>query len=202
MWLQTLQDIPLGITDANALERSGRREAASQRLRRHVMSVRIIANGAGKRQQIITKSMNQTSNLSLANRKQLTDLLADKYEGLRYKAKQRYNQQAEILRRQFINEYAKKEEAGTLLKDITTLQAQLDSKQALLRVKGLEVRAGAFQLHSDAPDSVDELLDKQVEEKIGTRGDIDTRFDDAQVRMMTIGTLEEARKLIETLMNV
>ena len=146
--------------------------------------------------------MNTQSNLSLANRKQLADIVGDNYNGLRSKAKHQYSERAEMLRNQFVSEYAKKEGAAAMLKEISTLQAQLDAKQTLLRAKGLCVLRGEFRLHDDAPDSVEELINKQVEEKIGTRGDIDKRFDSAQVKLLTIGTLEDARTLIESLVTV
>lgn len=119
---------------------------------------------------------------------------------LRQRAKNAYSERHQIVRQHFIDEYAKEQKVGPLLAEIDELKAKLDARETILASKGLEIDDGKFDTNYRTPDSVTELIEKNVRGQIGTVGNIDKRFDDAQVALMTIGTLDEARQLIESLL--
>jgi hypothetical protein len=140
------------------------------------------------------------SQLSLANRKQLTDLLKSGYGGtLRQKAKDKYSEKYSHLERAFLDTYAEQKGAKKLLAQILTMESELLSLQQILNTSGFEVRRGILALADNAPDSLKEAIESDIAKSIGTRGDIDDKFDAAQITMMTIGSLEEAQKLLKSL---
>lgn len=146
--------------------------------------------------EVTTKS----ANLSLANRKQLADMLGSGTNSLRQRAKSAYANRHRIVRQHCIDEYAKEQKVGPLLAEIEEIKAKLDARETVLAAKGLEIDDGKFDTNYRTPDSVKEFIENGVHAKIGTEGDIDKRFDEAQVKLMTIGTLDEARELIESLL--
>jgi hypothetical protein len=141
------------------------------------------------------------SNLSLANRKQLADMLNDRYDGLRYKAKQKFKQKASELRKALIDEYAEKKGASAVVRQIDAANKKLQELNLELKQLGFEVCYGSLRLFDENSNPLDDAIDKRVEKDLGCLADIDARFDSAQLAMMTVPTLEEARKLFESVAN-
>lgn len=189
----------MGITVATAW-RSGKCEAARTNVRRSRAGKCATAAAAGERQRTINKTMKTETNLSLANRKQLADMLSSKDGSLRKRALQSHSDKQDLLKVQAIEEYARKEGIAEMLAEITDLEARLETQRALVNSKGLRVEDGRFDTYYGTPTSVANIIAAQIDAKIGSRADIERLFDDAQVKLMTIGTLDEARALIESLL--
>ena len=159
----------------------------------------IIVAEAGDGKQLITKNMN-TSNLSLASRKSLADMLSDRYDGIRYKAKRKWGEKADLLRNSVLEEFAEKKGATTVLR-------QIEAGSKKLQDLKLELQQLGFELHGDrlrtcgSFNALDKLVEQRVEKEIGSCADIDARFESAQIAMMTVPTLEDARKLFESVVN-
>lgn len=149
----------------------------------------------------LTKSMNN-SNLSLANRKQLADMLNDRYDGIRYRAKQQWKEKARELRHALIEEYAEKKGASAVVRQIEAANKKLQELSLELKQLGFEVDRGSLGLFDERSNPLDDIIDKRVEKDLGSLADIDARFESAQLAMMTVPTLEDARKLLESVANV
>src|ERR1039457_6852455 len=92
---------------------------------------------AGKSQNN-NKTMNTNPQLSLANRKELADMLADKYESLRSKAKSKFHDRRYALREWFIREYAEKNGAMKLIAQIEASRAKNQELEDELSTLGFE----------------------------------------------------------------
>jgi hypothetical protein len=143
-----------------------------------------------------------TSQFSLANRKQLADVLSDKYEGLRYKAKQKFDQKAKTLRRSIIEEFAEKRGAQAVVRQIEAGQKKLRELSVELENLGFDLTYGDLRLHDQRSNPLDDIIDKRVEKEIGSNADIDARFDSAQLAMMTVASLEDADKLLKSVSSI
>jgi hypothetical protein len=161
----------------------------------------VIVADVGGRSTLTTKSMNNQQ-FSLANRKQLADILSDKYDGLRYKAKQRFRQKVDTLRAALINEYAEKKGATKIAGQIEVEQAKLKDLNASLSELGFELYHGNLSLHSRSSNPLDDIINKRIEKDLGDTDAIDARFDSAQVAMMTVATLEDAQKLLKSVTEI
>lgn len=139
-----------------------------------------------------------TSPFSLANRKQLADLLKDSYEGLRHKTKQKWNTKAEGLRKSMIEEYAEKKGALPLLRQIEANHKKIEELELEIQQLGFEWSCRRLGLHGGSSNPLDDIIDARIEKEIGSRDAIDARFDSAQIAMMTIATLEDADKLLKS----
>jgi hypothetical protein len=159
----------------------------------------IIVAEAGDGKQSTTKSMN-TSNLSLASRKSLADMLNDRYDGFRYTAKRKWGEKADLLRKSVLEDFAEKKGATTVLR-------QIEAGSKKLQDLKLELQQLGFELYGDrlrtcgSSNGLDKLVEQRVEKEIGSCADIDARFESAQIAMMTVPTLEDARKLFESVVN-
>ena len=158
--------------------------------------------GVGIRQTLTTKNMSDTSQFSLANRKHLADVLADRYDGLRRKAKDRFREKAEELRGTLLKEHAEKKGANPTLKQIDVAERKINELTAELKQLGfyLDVNDG-LRLYGDA-NPLDKIIDAEIKKTIGTERDIDARFDSAQVAMMTVATLQDAHALLESVQKI
>lgn len=161
------------------------------------MNIRsIIVAVAGERPNQ-NKIMN-TNQFSLANRKQLADMLGDKYDGLRYRMKQKFRARWQSLRDSFVLEYAEKKGAGKLLSQINGAKAKIEELEAELCALGFDLDTGGLALRDSNSNPLDKLIDDRIEKEIGTEDAIDARFDSAQIAMMTVATLEDADKLLKS----
>lgn len=159
--------------------------------------------GAGGRQTLTTKTMSNTSQLSLANRKQLADLLADKYDSLRSTIKHKWDDKHDSLYETYLREHAEKKGVLPILKQVDDAQRKWNQLTLELKQLGFELRDdGSLRLsHSDA-DPIDKVIEAKIQKEIGTRRDIDARFDSAHLAMMTVETLQDAQKLLKSVQEV
>ncbi|MGB8006430.1 MAG: hypothetical protein WCF48_04820 [Terriglobales bacterium] len=155
----------------------------------------------GEGQTLTTKTMNNPQ-FSLANRKQLAEMLGDKYESLRYRIKERFREKQRELYNGFLNEYAEKKGAKKLIGQIELAERKLAELKAELSGLGFDFDDGNLTLNGGGSNPLDKIIDDRVEKAIGSVRDIDARFDSAQVAMMTVATLEDAEKLLKSVSEV
>ena len=147
----------------------------------------------------ITITMNKETQFSLANRKQLADMLKP-YSELRSNARVRWQEKKRIIVDAFVEEAAEKSGADKLVGHITVAEKHLKELREKLEALGFGLGSDGLFIHDDAT-ALDAALDKRVAKEIGQSGEIDRLFDDAQLTMMTVGSLEEARSLLKSLVN-
>jgi len=148
------------------------------------------------------KIMTNNSQFSLANRKHLADLLADKYDSLRYKARQSFNRKAEALRTAIIGELAEKKGALGVVRKIEVAQESIKDLTAELSELGFELYSGDLRLRDRGSNPFNKIIATRVEKEIGSEDDINARFDSAQLAMMTIASLEDAQKLLKSVSEI
>jgi hypothetical protein len=163
--------------------------------------VTVARAGNGENNHINTMTTN--SQFSLANRKQLADLLANKYEGLRYNAKQRFGKKRDELRASFIKELAEKKGALTVYRKIEAAKDQIQDLESELAGLGFDLNySGHLELSRDGVNLHSKTIDARVAKEIGTLDSIDARFDSAQLAMMTVASLEDAEKLLKSVSEI
>jgi gamma-glutamyl phosphate reductase len=143
--------------------------------------------------------MNKETQFSLANRKQLADMLKP-YSELRSNARKRWQQKREIIVNAFTNEAAEKNGAAKLVPHINAADKHLKELRANLEALGFGLGSDGLFIHDDAT-ALDAALGKRITKEIGQSEEIDRLFDEAQLAMMTASNLEEARKLLQSLIN-
>jgi hypothetical protein len=161
----------------------------------------IIVAEAGERRNKSTKEMNN-SQFSLANRKQLADLLDNRYDGLRYRAREKRATRANALRKSLIEEYGEKKGATAVARQIEASNRKIQELSIELKQLGFEYDESGLQLFDDRSNPLDDIIDKRVEKEMGSRADIDARFDSAQIAMMTVASLEDAEKLLKSVSEI
>lgn len=139
-----------------------------------------------------------TNQFSLANRKQLADMLKDKPDGLRHRAKTRFAAKVEALKTSLVKEYAEKKGASSIVKQLEAGRAKVEELETALQALGFELSCGELRLYDRYSNPLDDLIDARVERELGSCADIDARFDSAQIAMMTVATLEDADKLLKS----
>jgi hypothetical protein len=161
----------------------------------------IIVAEAGERQ-ITLKTMN-TNQFSLANRKQLADLLADKYDSLRSKAKSKLREKRQEFRQSLVKEYAEKKGALKVVAQIVAVNEKLKALEDELLTLGYTLdRDDDLDLAGNAGQSLRKIIDARVDKELGTPDDIDARFDSTQLAMMTVASLEDAEKLLKSVSSI
>jgi hypothetical protein len=160
--------------------------------------------GVGGRQTLTTKTMSNTTQFSLANRKHLADMLADRYDGLRSKIKRQWSDKHDALYDGFLSESADKKGASPVLKQIDAAQRKLAELTLELKQLGFELREhdGALRLYDESSNPLDAVIEERIKKEIGSQRDIDARFDSAQVAMMTVATLQDAQQLLKSVQEV
>src|SRR5450631_1082657 len=161
----------------------------------------IIVAEAGERPNQ-NKTMN-TNQFSLANRKQLADVVGNSdYNGLRTRVKRTLVEKRDALRESLIKQYAEKKGAFKALVLITAAKEKLKEQEKDLAKLGFvfyddddnDVRIAG----GDAGRALRELIDEQVDKEVGTVDDLEARFDSLQLAMMTVASLEDADKLLKS----
>jgi hypothetical protein len=142
------------------------------------------------------------SQLSLANRKQLADLLKSDYEGLRYKAKRRLSDRRRELRDSIIEETAEKKGCSGIVKKLQEAERLADQLTAELRKAGFDYCNGSMRLYDEDSNPLDKLIDARLDKELGTEREIDAAFDVAQIELMTVQTLADAEKILKSLSEV
>lgn len=161
----------------------------------------IIVAEAGERQNKSTKEMTN-SQFSLANRKQLADLLADKYDSLRSKAKSKLREKRQRVYQSLVNEYAEKKGALKIVEQIKVARQRIADLEDELHKLGFEERYGSLSTFGTAGSSLDTSINARVDKELGTSDDIDARFDSTQIAMMTVASLEDAEKLLKSVSEI
>ena len=171
-------------------------EAARFNSRRFLMERSATVAEAGERINN-TKSMNTPSTLSLAYRKQLADLLK-KYGALREKANTVYQSKYGEVEQSLLNDYAEEKLGAQLMSEIAAVQVELDSLKESLSTIGLELEGKTLTIAWSSPGSLSQRFQEQIERQIGKRGDIEARFENAYLAMMTVPALEDAKKILDS----
>ena len=147
--------------------------------------------------------MTNATQFSLANRKQLSDLLADKYDSLRQRTRDKFRAKERQLREALIKEYAEKKGVTALTAQIAAAEAKIQELNGKLEVLGFELeRDGSLDLRSSDSNPIRKTIDERVEKQLGTWSAIEARFDSAQVAMMTVASLEDAEKLLKAVQEI
>lgn len=147
--------------------------------------------------------MKTDSNFSLANRKQLADMLDDRYDGLRYKAKQRFRNKVDGLREALILEYAEKKGAAKLASQIDIARGKILELSVDINHLGFDYDSdGDLTLNGGSSNPLDKIIDGRIEKEIGTCDAIEARFESAQIAMMTVASLEDAEKLLKSVSEI
>jgi hypothetical protein len=142
-------------------------------------------------------TMDKASAFSLANRKQLADLL-NPYNSLRQNAHERYRAKYREVEQLLLHDYLEEKVGSQLLAEIIDAQQELDVQKEKISALGLDLDGEGLSINYGLPASAKEAIEQQVERRIGKRRDIDARFDSVQLAMMTIATLEDAEKLLKS----
>ncbi len=171
-------------------------EAARVNSRRFLMERSATVAVAGERINN-TKSMNTPSTLSLAYRKQLADLLK-KYGALREKANTVYQSKYSEVEQSLLNDYVEEKLGTQLMSEIAEMQVELDSLKASLSTIGLELEGKILTIGWSSPVSLSQRFREQIERQIGKRSDIEARFENAHLAMMTVPALEDAKKILDS----
>lgn len=160
----------------------------------------IIVAEAGRRPNQ-NKTMN-TNQFSLANRKQLADFLGNQYEGLRWKAIQKFRNQRNELEQAIVNEYAEKKGAAKLAAQIEIAHTKIKELEAELSALGFIIDNDDFTISVPSSTPLDKIIDARIEKEIGTDDAIEARFNSAQIAMMTVASLEDADKLLKSVSSI
>ena len=130
-------------------------------------------------------------------------MLGTKYEGLRGKARERYNEKHEKLRDSLIEEYAEKKGAVKLYAQIKATEEKLKEQELELAQLGFYVYDdGDWRLDGKTGNSLKQLIDAQIEKQIGSLSAIDARFDSATLAMMTVASLQDAEKILKSVSEI
>lgn len=143
--------------------------------------------------------MNNNQQFSLANRKNFIDLLADKPNSLRQRAKDRFRTKRHKLYDSYFHESAEKKGALKIADQITVTTRKLHELNAELKQLGFRFDYDDHLVIDDEDaNPIEKLIDQRIEKEIGVSEDIDARFDSASTAIMTVDTLEEAQKLLKS----
>jgi len=129
-------------------------------------------------------------------------MLGNQYEGLRYKARQKFRQKVQALNKSFIVEYAGKKGATKLISQIDTALSKIEELKAELTGLGFDFDDGDLTLRGGSANPLDKIIDDRIEKEIGTEDAIEARFDSAQIAMMTVASLEDADKLLKSVSEI
>ncbi len=174
------------------------------------------------------KGETQTQKLSADQRKALADMLGTKSDARR-RARIRYEKSEKELEGSLIKVMAEKEGATKLVTKIaelrkriaeseselnhlvvtlrethgtavTDFEKEIDGAEEELRRLGFGAdRDGDLSLHWGA-ETLRRSIHEQIEKEIGSESDIDHKFDQAQARVLTAETAEEAAQIVESLL--
>ena len=144
-----------------------------------------------------------TNPFSLANRKQLADMLADKYDGFRSKAKTKLRERRSQLRVALEKEFAEKKGALKVMAQLKVEKEKVREIERELTQLGFQIRYDdELCLTGDAGNAISKTIEARIDKEIGTLDDIDARFDSVQIAMMTVATLEDADKLLKSVSSI
>ena len=150
--------------------------------------------------------MNTNSQLTVANRKQLTDFVGNSdYNSLRSRMKNKLNEKRDALRESLVVKFAKEKGAFKALALIKGARKKLKEQEDALTEIGFvfyDDDDNDVRLVGDAGNILRNLIDAEVDKELGTVNDLIARFDDVQLAMMTVASLEEADKLLKSVSSI
>jgi len=181
-------------------------EAARFNSRRFLMERDVTVAKAGERQTKTTITMNTNTQLTVANRKQLTDFVGNgDYNSLRSRTKNKLNEKRDALRESLVVKFAKEKGAFQALAHIKGARKKLKEQEDALTDLGFlfyDDDDNDVRLVGDAGQSLRNLIDAEVDKELGTVNDLIARFDDVQLAMMTVASLEEVDKLLKSVSSI
>ena len=148
-----------------------------------------------------TKTMN-TNQFSLANRKQLADILADKYDSLRSKAKNKLREKHQALYSKLLDESAEKKGALKFVEQIKVAREKISDLEDELLKLGFQENHGDLYTNGDVGNTLRRSIEARVDKELGTSDAIDARFDSIQLAMMSVASLEDADKLLKSVYSI
>lgn len=144
--------------------------------------------------------------MTVANRKQLTDFVGNgDYNSLRSRTKNKLNEKRDALRESLVVKFAKEKGAFQALAHIKGARKKLKEQEDALTDLGFlfyDDDDNDVRLVGDAGQSLRNLIDAEVDKELGTVNDLIARFDDVQLAMMTVASLEEADKLLKSVSSI
>jgi hypothetical protein len=143
--------------------------------------------------------MNNQSQLTVAHRKQLVDMLKE-YGELRSNARKRWNRKSEELQEGFVKEAARKAKADVLASHIVAAEKHLTGLKANLHALGFSHDNDGIDISYDAKD-LRKALKQYLEKELGPDSHINTLFEDAQMKMLTVASFDEASAVLKSLQN-
>ena len=150
-----------------------------------------------------TKTMKTDSNLSLANRKQLADMLDTGYQSLRDRVKNQLREKRDTLAKSLIRDFAKKKGALKIKAQVDLTRERLNEQERDLSQMGFYFDSdGDVRLTGSAGAALSKIVDDRLDKELGTLEAIDARFNSLQVAMMTVPTLEDAEKLFKSVSEI
>jgi len=195
----------MGITISHRVRRDNC-EAARINSRRFLMDRDVTVAKAGGRQTLTTKTMNTNSQLSVASRKQLADLVGNSdHNSLRTRTKNRLIEKRDALHESLVVKFANEKGAFKALALIKAARTKLKEEEDALTELGFEFYDdddNDVRLVGDAGQVLRKLIDAEVDKELGTVSDLIARFDDVQIAMMTVASLEEADKLLKSVSSI
>jgi hypothetical protein len=138
------------------------------------------------------------SNLTLANRKQIADLLKQ-YGSLHEQAVDKYRSKYRELEQSALHEFAEGKLGAQFVSELAAAIEEVGGFEDSLASIGLERDDTTLSIGWNAPGTLKASINSKIERNIGSRRDIDARFDSARIAMMTVPTLEDAKKIIDSL---
>lgn len=143
------------------------------------------------------------SQFSLANRKQLADMLGSDYHSLRTRAKGRLQEKRTEFFNSLVKEFAEKKGALKVKAQIDATKEKLKEQQQELTLLGFYFYDdGDLRLTGDAGTSLTKTINGRVDKEVGTLDAVDARFNSVQLAMMTVASLEDAEKLLKSVSEI
>jgi hypothetical protein len=153
----------------------------------------ITGAGAGK----ALNYMNH-SNFSAAARKEAIRQL--KHNGTMYhQAMTKHWQKERALTQILLDEHARLAVGNQLMDELVVVEEQLDSLKSRVSEKGFDIDDDRISLSRFAPDGLDDIIQQEVERRIGTSSSIHERFDNARMAMLTVQNFDDADKVMKSI---
>jgi hypothetical protein len=131
----------------------------------------------------------------------MADMVSNKPMSLRSKIKDLWRTRKDELEATLLQEFAEKRGANAVLQRLLVAKEQMSNCHDELTRLGFttDYRDQKLELYDMRSNPLVELMWKQVKAHIGTLDDIDIAFNEAQMKMMSAETMEEAKNILESL---
>jgi len=143
--------------------------------------------------------MEQLQQFTADQRKALADLLKPTGD-IRQQANTRYTDQYDALEASSIEKIARKKKLYEVAVKVKKAQDQIKQWEQTIKATGLHLNSdGSFEFDWGSDPLKDEIKG-YIEKEIGTRSDIEKRLASALLKIWTVPTLNEAAKVVESLL--